>query len=210
MSEIRVENIIGETGTDAVNFTKGVNVTGIVTATSFAGSGAALTGVSAGKILQVKQTYKTDVFSTTTQGTQIDITGLSVSITPSSASSKILVTSDVCGHTHNGSGGNLQIKRTISGSSTVIGLADAASNRRLSSFSGSLYTGDGGGSGNLLMTAHTKILDSPNTTSAITYQVTMTVRQNSVLYCVNRTETDSDTDDYTRGVSNITVMEVEA
>ena len=46
MSEIRVTNIIGETGTDAVNFTKGVNVTGIVTATSFAGSGAALTGIS--------------------------------------------------------------------------------------------------------------------------------------------------------------------
>ena len=39
MSEIRVENIIGETGTDAVNFTKGINVTGIVTATSFCGSG---------------------------------------------------------------------------------------------------------------------------------------------------------------------------
>ena len=35
MSEIRVENIIGETGVDAVKFTKGVNVTGIVTATSF-------------------------------------------------------------------------------------------------------------------------------------------------------------------------------
>ena len=48
MSEIRVENIIGETGTDAVKFTKGINATGIVTATSFAGSGAALTGVSAG------------------------------------------------------------------------------------------------------------------------------------------------------------------
>ena len=34
MSEIRVENIIGETGVDAVNFTKGINVTGIVTATN--------------------------------------------------------------------------------------------------------------------------------------------------------------------------------
>ena len=59
MSEIRVENIIGETGTDAVKFTKGINVTGIVTATNvsigssvtatnFFGSGAALTGISAG------------------------------------------------------------------------------------------------------------------------------------------------------------------
>ena len=46
MSEIRVENIVGETGTDAVKFTKGINVTGIVTATAFHGDGANLTGVS--------------------------------------------------------------------------------------------------------------------------------------------------------------------
>ena len=48
MSEIRVENIIGETGVDAVKFTKGVNVTGVVTATTFSGahsgSGANLIG----------------------------------------------------------------------------------------------------------------------------------------------------------------------
>ena len=62
MSEIRVTNIIGETGVDAVNFTKGINATGIITATSFSGtvpssnlsgalpaiSGANLTGLSVG------------------------------------------------------------------------------------------------------------------------------------------------------------------
>ena len=59
MSEIRVENIIGETGTDAVTFSKGLSTTGIVTATNvsvgssvtatnFFGSGANLTGISAG------------------------------------------------------------------------------------------------------------------------------------------------------------------
>ena len=48
MSEIRVENIIGETGVDAVNFTKGVNVTGVVTATSYRGNGSQLTGLDAG------------------------------------------------------------------------------------------------------------------------------------------------------------------
>ena len=59
MSEIRVENIIGETGVDAVNFTSGLNVTGIstatnvsvassVTATSFHGNGAGLTNIPAG------------------------------------------------------------------------------------------------------------------------------------------------------------------
>ena len=63
MSEIRVENIIGETGSDAVKFTKGINVTGIATATNvsvgssvtaatyygsgaFVGDGSQLTGVS--------------------------------------------------------------------------------------------------------------------------------------------------------------------
>ena len=49
MSEIRVTNIIGETGVDAVNFTKGINISsGIITATSFSGSGANLTGVDSG------------------------------------------------------------------------------------------------------------------------------------------------------------------
>ena len=59
MSEIRVTNIIGETGVDAVNFTKGINATGIITATNisigssvtastFHGSGAALTGINPG------------------------------------------------------------------------------------------------------------------------------------------------------------------
>ena len=50
MSEIRVTDIKGENGLDAVNFTKGVNVTGIVTATSFAGSGANLTALNASNL----------------------------------------------------------------------------------------------------------------------------------------------------------------
>ena len=63
MSEIRVENIIGETGTDAVKFTKGITVTGIatvgnvsvgssVTAATLFGNGAGLTGVTAGLLLK--------------------------------------------------------------------------------------------------------------------------------------------------------------
>ena len=63
MSEVRVDNITGETGTDAVKFTKGITVTGIatvgnvsvgssVTAATFFGNGAGLTGVSAGLLLK--------------------------------------------------------------------------------------------------------------------------------------------------------------
>ena len=85
MSEIRVENIIGETGTDAVKFTKGINATGIVTATSFSGSvaasqltgalpaisGANLTGIDAGglkKLYEVNTTGGTAVNSFSVDG----------------------------------------------------------------------------------------------------------------------------------------------
>ena len=63
MSEIKTTKIIGETGVDAVNFTSGLNVTGVSTATNvstassvtagtFFGNGAGLTGVSAGTLLK--------------------------------------------------------------------------------------------------------------------------------------------------------------
>ena len=47
MSEIRVTNVIGEDGSAAVNFSKGINISsGIVTATSFSGSASGLTASS--------------------------------------------------------------------------------------------------------------------------------------------------------------------
>ena len=63
MSEIRTTKIIGETGVDAVNFTSGLNVTGVststnvstassVTAGAFYGNGAGITGITAGKLLR--------------------------------------------------------------------------------------------------------------------------------------------------------------
>ena len=100
MSEIRVDNIIGETGLDAVRFTKGINVTGIVTATNvsigssvtatnFFGSGAGLSGVSAGKLLKQDYTVLTSEFSTTNTSDYVDVTNMSFNFTPSAAGSKI-------------------------------------------------------------------------------------------------------------------------
>ena len=68
MSEVRVNNITGETGTDAVKFTKGITVTGIatvgnvsvgssVTAATLFGNGAGITGLTSGKLL--RKTYYT-------------------------------------------------------------------------------------------------------------------------------------------------------
>ena len=63
MSEIKTTKIIGENGFDAVNFTSGLNVTGVstttnvsvassITAAAFYGNGAGLTGVVAGTLLR--------------------------------------------------------------------------------------------------------------------------------------------------------------
>ena len=54
------------------------------------GAGALASGFGGGKILQVLQTVKTDTF-TTTSTSFVDVTGLSVSITPATTSSKILI-----------------------------------------------------------------------------------------------------------------------
>ena len=63
MSEIKTTKLIGETGVDAVNFTSGLNVTGVSTATNvstassvtagtFYGNGAGLSNVTAGLLLR--------------------------------------------------------------------------------------------------------------------------------------------------------------
>ena len=63
MSEIKTTKIIGETGVDAVNFTSGLNVTGVSTSTNVSvassvtagtlfGNGAGLTGGTAGTLLR--------------------------------------------------------------------------------------------------------------------------------------------------------------
>ena len=66
------------------------------------GTAGTLEFANGGKILQVQSTVKTDSFSSNSSSF-VDITGLSVSITPSSTSSKILVFSNfsVSGDTWN-------------------------------------------------------------------------------------------------------------
>ena len=209
MSEIRVENIIGETGTDAVNFTKGVNVTGIVTATSFAGNGAALTNVSAGKILQVVQVVKTDTQTITNSGypsTLTAISGLQPVITPTSSSSKILlqwsvnVSAGTNSHTSN------LFYRTISGSEAEISAfkGDAASNRTRSAQQ------NYGGNDSIDIYKHHIFsgiyLDTPNTTSAITYSVKF--RTNDSTIYINRSQSDNDANWSARTASTFLLMEV--
>ena len=155
----------------------------------------------AGSVLQVKQAYKTDIFSSSASGF-VDVTGLSVTITPSSTSSKLLITSAISGFSQGGHGGVWVLRD----GSTAIGLADSATSRSLSSFSGHLYTGDASGTAQMLYNAVANYLYSPSTTSAVTLKVS--TNNAGGLVKVNYQETDTNSNDHTRAVSHITVMEI--
>ena len=215
MSEIRVENIIGETGVDAVKFTKGINVTGIVTATNvsigssvtagtFHGSGAALTGVSAGKILQVVQTTKTDVFSTSTTGSYVDVTGLTVNITPTKANSNILVMA-IIGCFVSGDAASIALT-TADGTAIIQGdVVSGKDSVSTGAYAGGNSTGEGWYGNN---PAPIFKLHDPSYSlgSAITYKCR--VKGNSGTTYVNRNQHDAN--QYAkRTASTITLMEVE-
>ena len=155
-----------------------------------------------GGVLQVVQTVKTDTFST--QSTSyVDITGLTVTITPSSASNKILVLTNISINSQNAHGGGMLLLRN----GTPINQADAAGNRRRSSFSGQGFTGDASGDQIMSMVVVGTYIDSPSSTSAVIYKVQV-VNNTTEIQSINFGKDDADTNDRVRMVSSITVMEI--
>ena len=157
---------------------------------------------TAGKVLQVLQTTKTDVF-TTTSTTYTDVTGLSRVITPSATSSRVLIIAQVAATTTWGTGTSTNIQLAGGNSGTYVG--DAAGNRVRSALTGSPTTGSYG----LTALPYQTIvyLDSPATTSAITYKVQVRTGSAGTLY-VNRSADDLDSAQFGRFASSITVMEI--
>jgi hypothetical protein len=147
----------------------------------------------AGKILQVVSTFKDDAFSLTST-TPTDVTGLSVSITPSSSSSKILVFAYI---SSSNSGGNLNRIRLIKDSTWIAQPSDT-SNANSGTLLGPIVSNTN------QETATIVFLDSPNTTSSTTYKIQISSNAGTVY--VNR-RGDSATITSTSG---ITVMEVAA
>lgn len=167
------------------------------------GSTVVSSGLPTGTVLQVKTATKTDTQSTTS-GTFTDITGLSVSITPSSTSNKIMVLCSVFMSTS-----FYWTPLRILRDSTQINAPDAAgSNRYLVNACGSTQT-----LGTYMpQSINVSALDSPSSTSAITYKAQFCVLISDASYTsyINTTERDSDNSNGydVRGSSSITVMEI--
>ena len=155
-------------------------------------SGAKTSGF--GKIGQVVSTTKTDEFSTSSTSVT-DITGLSVSITPSSTSSKILILVDgnVSDNNTTYAGAmklfrdSTEICKGTNGSANNIGFDNVRRN------SGSDES----------KKFSINFLDSPSTTSSTTYKISIKLNQSDTFY-INRTGSSNENS----LVSTITAMEI--
>jgi hypothetical protein len=165
--------------------------------------------IQAGAILQVVNTIKTDTFTSSTinQGAEVDITGMTATITPLATSSKILVMVNLCGSTLGTALANAPILSfKVYRGSTAIGIGDAAGNRtRVTTTSGPFSLSAGMANGTSIL------LDSPSTTNATTYKVSFVhalgFNQTAVFYC-NMNQNDEDLSRTGRAVSTITLMEI--
>jgi hypothetical protein len=161
-----------------------------------------------GKILQVVSVAKTDTFSASVAtDAVVSVTGFSVSITPSSATNKILILASLnYGGSLDGGSTNNPIHTILMRNASAIGVGDAASTRRraTSTTSGITLTS--------LMT-HSSIvfLDAPADTNPITYSINIghlsSVGQ--TLY-LNRSAADTDSARNPRMISTITALEIAA
>ena len=156
-----------------------------------------------GHVIQVKSAAFTDVLAISSADTRTDITNLSLTITPSSTSSKILVNTHI---SYSGSSNNLYGSGYLMRDSTDIGVNTTATGSQFNISFGLELVGQANETYKLRNSSMT-FLDSPSSTSALTYKVQARVDANGTMY-INRTGADANADYGSRGISTLTVMEI--
>lgn len=155
---------------------------------------------STGSVLQVVHTPFTTTF-TTSSTTPVAVTGFNATITPSSSSNKILVLGQIT--MGQGTSAAYLMAGYITRNGTAYNIADVAGSRGRFQFGtqqpGSLDA-------TLMFTVAS--LDSPGTTSALTYQVYVQAENPQTLWINRGNEADGDTAISGRFVSSITLMEI--
>ena len=150
-----------------------------------------------GGIVQIVQTIKTDVYSNDTNDTWLDITGLSVTITPKFNTSKILVSVNF--GASNGTS-CLHVFRMLR-DSTVIGASTGGTYNGFAIMDSEAIAAKNRYIGHI----KAEILDSPATTSATTYKVQHWKNGNTNMHVGRRALNDS-----SQYASTITAYEVSA
>lgn len=153
------------------------------------------------RVLQVVSTTKTDTYTdASASGTLTTITGLSATITPSATTSKILIYVTL---NYGANGGNRAIFGLTGGNTATAYRGDAAGSRR------QVATGAQSIDANDVVPVTMLYLDSPATTSAVTYAAQAADIAGGTLY-INRSSTDTNATNYARYASTIVVAEISA
>lgn len=158
-------------------------------------------GLPSGTVLQVQSATKTDK-QTTTSATPSDVTGLSVSITPTSTSSKIMIMTSI----NFGGLNNMYGKFDVLRDSTVVVQGTYPTGNQST---GTIAVGgDATHADYKVLTAAHNFLDSPATTSAVTYKVQFASTTSSRQFTINAPYATDNNDYIVGGTSSITVMEI--
>ena len=155
-----------------------------------------------GKILQVLHLTKTDTWSQASIACgNVSNNAIQLDITPSASSSKVLVTVSVMVSFNSDAN---RVGAVLKRGGTELGIGDSAGNRRRVTGT-TVGDNDTAVMGNIMFT----YLDSPSTTSAITYGVGLTHGSGSAktMY-LNRGGSDSDACYRFRSGSHITLQEI--
>ena len=167
-----------------------------------------------GAIIQVKSTSTSATTeygssSSYTENAFLSITELAVAITPTAATSKIHVSFNLTGEpSENDHRMRMRVKRVITGGATTYINAPAASNRSVTMgmFTQGYFDNQNDSTpGYFSMPSY---VDSPATTSVVTYTVEYAMKHGNVTFRLNGTKDDDDNADDERAISQITVMEI--
>ena len=162
--------------------------------------------LTTGKILQVVQSIKKDVASASVSRNSDWVThGLAVSITPSSASNKILISGRLMVSEVNGDSAGISVVLYKAGSILTASLGDAGSGQRR------VTAGTSSALDHAITPLVFEYLDTAGGTSSITYQPALNTHHSTgqQMY-LNRTYGDTADESYVRATSVITAMEIAA
>ena len=189
-----------------IDVTKGISgVTPVANGGTALSSGFINGVANAGKVGQVVSAYKQtpESFSSSSTNTFVDLTGLTLNITPTATSSKIYLISSA--HVTQSTSATIHVR--LLRDSTVINDGDPQTNQ-LEAMNSVRYQA-ATPYGLALFDVTNNYLDSPNTTSQITYKLQGTLGASySGTYYLNKTNNDSDADYGARNPSNLTAMEI--
>jgi hypothetical protein len=164
--------------------------------------GSALTGV--GKVLQVVSTDYTGTASSSS-GTPSNVSGFSATITPSSTSSKILVMVSV----NLGGAQDAYPYILLTRNGTSISIGTSATGPQINTFLNGTITNMSTGPA-VMRSASKSYLDSPSSTSSLTYQIQLASPYSGLAGYINRQSLTHPAVYIQRPTSSITLMEIGA